>query len=460
MSEKKEEIAVPIGSLYESREKIYPREMSGRYQTVRNYGLIALLAVFYILPWISWNGRQAILFYMVERRFYILDLVIWPQDLIILSIILLIMALTLFFVTTLAGRVWCGYACPQTIWTEAFIWIERFCEGSRAQQIKLDKAKWDATKIRKKVSKHGLWILLSLYTGLTFVGYFTPIRQLIPDFVTFSASFAASFWAIFYAGVTYMNAGWLREQVCKYMCPYARFQGAMYDEHTLLITYDRIRGEPRRKATGGKNPEGHCIDCSMCVQVCPTGIDIRDGNQPECIGCALCIDACDEIMDKTGAPRGLIRYASEASINHKKTKIIRPKSIGYGILLIVGYTILTSMIINIKPIELNVIRDRNVLSRQLMDGRIENSYRINILNKSLEEATYTIYTEGVDNMAVQIEGQEVPLVVGPGKVYDATMSLIADKDALKSVNMAINVVIENVNSGEKTSVETRFLDVR
>lgn len=267
MSNKKQEITVPVSGLYESREKIYPREITGRFQRVRNYGLITLLIIFYILPWINWSGRQAILFHMSERRFYIFDLVIWPQDLIILSVILLILALTLFFITALAGRVWCGYACPQTIWTEAFIWIERFCEGSRAQQMKLDKGGWNATKIRKKVAKHVLWILLSLITGLTFVGYFTPIRQLVPNFFTLNAGFAATFWSIFYGGATYLNAGWLREQICKYMCPYARFQGAMYDENTLLVTYDNVRGEPRRKAKAGKIRMGIVL-IVVCVCRC------------------------------------------------------------------------------------------------------------------------------------------------------------------------------------------------
>lgn len=446
-------------NLYESRTKIYPREVKGVFAKIRDNGLVVLLGIFFLLPWLSWGGRQAILFDMPNRRFYVFDLVIWPQDLIILSLFLLIMAYTLFFITALFGRLWCGYACPQTIWTEAFIWIERFAEGTRIKQIKLDKLPWNSLeKIRKKLTKHSLWIIFSLITGLTFVGYFTPIRQLIPDFFTFQVSVASAFWACFYAFLTYLNAGWLREQLCKTMCPYARFQGAMYDENTLLVTYDKQRGEPRRKAKKGENQDGHCIDCSLCVQVCPTGIDIRDGSQYQCISCSLCIDACDDVMDKIQAPKGLIRYTSLNDVKGKKTKLIRPKTIGYGIGLIIGISVLVYKVATIASIDLNIKRDRNVLARYAGNNQIENVYNINILNKTLTQATYKVYATGIAD--IKVKGGEQSYTVESGQVFDKTIGLLADKAKLTKYNTPIAIVVENINSGEKVSSESRFLNIR
>ncbi|MPV86089.1 cytochrome c oxidase accessory protein CcoG [Ostreibacterium oceani] len=443
--------------LYESRKKIYPREVKGIFAKIRDNGLVVLLAIYFLLPWLNWDNRQAILFDMPNRRFYIFDIVIWPQDLIILTLFLFIMAMTLFFLTALVGRVWCGYACPQTIWTEAFIWLERFAEGSRIQQIKLDKQPWNAQKIRKKVTKHALWIILALWTGLTFVGYFTAIRALIPDFFTLSASFAATFWALFYAGATYLNAGWLREQFCKTMCPYARFQGAMYDENTLLIAYDKQRGEPRRKAKRGENQDGHCIDCNLCVQVCPVGIDIRDGNQSECINCSLCIDACNDVMDQIEAPRGLIRYASDNEMMGKKTRYIRPKTIGYGVILAVGISVLIYQVITISAIELNIKRDRNILARYAPNNQIENVYSINLLNKTLDDANYEISAAGIDGLTVQ--GAQTGFSVKSGEVFDTTIRILADKDLLTNYNTPIELIVKNTTTGEVHRSQTRFLNV-
>lgn len=453
-----EQVDEQIIHLYETRKKIYPREVKGPFAKLRDNGLLILLAIYFILPWIQWGGRQAILFDMPNRRFYVFDLVIWPQDLIILSVFLLIMAYTLFFLTTLLGRIWCGYACPQTIWTEAFVWIERFVEGSRVQQMKLDKQPWNATKIRKKGLKHLLWIVFALITGLTFVGYFTPIRQLIPDYLTFSASGSAMFWVTFYAFITYLNAGWLREQLCKTMCPYARFQGAMYDENTLLVAYDKKRGEPRRKAKRGENQDGHCIDCSLCVQVCPTGIDIRDGAQLECISCSLCIDACNDVMEKIDAPKGLIRYTSLNDVNGKKTRLVRPKTIGYGIGLLAGVSFLVYKVLTITPIDLNIKRDRNVLARYAANNQIENVYNINVLNKTLEDATYKIYAKGLDSLS--IKGVSEEFTVSSGEIFDKTLRLLANRSELKKFNTPITIVVENTQTGDTVASETRFLNIR
>lgn len=448
-----------VVSLYASREKIYPREVKGPWARLRDSSLVILLAIYFFIPWINWTGRQAVLFDMPNRRFYVFDLVIWPQDLIILSLFLLIMAYTLFFITALFGRLWCGYACPQTIWTEGFIWLERFAEGSRAKQIRLDKLPWsNPEKIRKKGLKHLLWIIFALWTGLTFVGYFTPIRGLVPGYFTFSASTAAIFWASFYAFLTYLNAGWLREQLCKSMCPYARFQGAMYDKNTMLVTYDDKRGEPRRKARRGENQTGHCIDCSLCVQVCPVGIDIRDGSQYECISCSLCIDACNDVMDRINAPHGLVRYASRNEINGKKARFLRPKIIGYGVGLVIGVSALVYQVISISPIDLNIKRDRNVLARYASKGRIENVYDINVLNKTLSDATFRLSVSGLNS--IEIEGLKKDFTVESGMVFDGTVRLLADKNELKSYNTPIMITVENVSTGESISSETRFLNMR
>lgn len=447
-------------SLYAAKEKVYARETDGFWSKLRNNGLVVLLAIFFALPWVNWTGRQAILFDMPNRRFYIFDLVIWPQDLIILSLFLLIMAYTLFFVTALFGRLWCGYACPQTIWTESYVWIERFVEGSRAKQMKLDRMPWNnPEKLRKKAIKHFLWVAFSLWTGLTFVGYFTPIRQLFPDFFALNASLAASFWSVMYGALCYVLAGIMREQVCKTMCPYARFQGAMYDKNTMLVTYDDNRGEPRRKARRGENQDGHCIDCNMCVQVCPTGIDIRDGIQYECINCALCIDACDDVMDKIDAPRGLIRHTSSNDLKGAKAKFFRPKTIGYGIGLVLGLSVLFYKVATIAPIDLNLKRDRNILARYASGGRIENIYDVNVLNKTLTDATFRLSISGLKTG--EIKGPlEKEFTVKSGKVFDGTVRILADKKELKAYNTPIVISVENVATGDKSSSETRFLNIR
>lgn len=456
---KQTQVDEQVVSLYENREKIYPREVKGPWAKLRDNSLIILLAIYFILPWLNWGGRQAILFDMPNRRFYIFDLVIWPQDLIILSLFLLIMAYTLFFITALFGRLWCGYACPQTIWTEAFIWIERYTEGSRARQIKLDKLPWSSPeKIRKKGLKHILWLAFALLTGLTFVGYFTPVRQLFLDFFTFQASGGAAFWSIFYGFLTYLNAGWLREQLCRTMCPYARFQGAMYDKNTLLVTYDDKRGEPRRRAKKGENQDGHCIDCSLCVQVCPTGIDIREGTQYECISCALCIDACNDVMAKIDAPSDLIRYTSRNAVNGKKARFLRPKTIGYAIGLVIGVSVLVYKVATISDIDLNIKRDRNVLARYAAGGKIENVYNINVLNKTLVDTKYQLSATGIDGLA--IKGENKPFTIESGKVFDYTIRLLADKKKLTKYNTPIEISVKDLATGKTVSSETRFLNIR
>ena len=395
------------GKLYRSEDKVYPREVKGTFATLRRIAMFVLLGAFYMGPWLTWDNRQAILFDLPARKFYIFGMTLWPQDFIYLALLLIVLAVSLFFFTALAGRLWCGYACPQTVWTEAFTWIELAIEGDRGKRIKLDKAPWTFDKIRKKTLKQFCWIALALFTGFSFVGYFSDIRQLTSNLLSLNAGGWEYFWVLFYGFATYGNAGFMREQVCKYMCPYARFQGAMFDRDTLIITYDNERGEPRGGRRRGSDAKaqglGDCVDCTMCVQVCPTGIDIRKGLQYECIACAACIDACDTIMDKVGSPRGLIRYSTERALEHKSYRLIRPRTLVYtGILTVLLATLVTTITLR-KPVIMDVIRDRNALYRDVGRQGIENSYTIRVINKHNEDHDYELSVAGIEQMQIQTD---------------------------------------------------------
>ncbi|NNF97026.1 MAG: cytochrome c oxidase accessory protein CcoG, partial [Halobacteria archaeon] len=352
---------------YAKHQKIYPRKVTGIFATLRTLGILVLLGLYYIVPWLRWEGHQAVLFDLPARKFYVLGLTFWPQDFIYLAILLIIAALALFFFTALAGRLWCGFACPQTVWTEVFLRIERFIEGDRNKQMKLAKAPWSMRKVMLKVSTQFVWISFSAWTGFTFVGYFTPILELGQSLLNLSLGPWETFWIIFYSLATYGNAGFLREQVCIYMCPYARFQSAMFDQDTLIISYDEKRGDPRGSRKRNADPNtlglGDCIDCTLCVQVCPTGIDIRDGLQYQCIGCAACIDICDDVMDKMGYAKGLIRYTTQNALKGTATHIVRPRMFVYGVLISAITIALFYSMITRMPLGLDIIRDRNALYR-------------------------------------------------------------------------------------------------
>ncbi len=388
--------------LYQSREKIYIRRIKGFYRNLRFFGGLFLFAAYFGTLWINWNGQQAILFDLPERQFHILGITFWPQDFILLSWALIISAFALFFITVFAGRVWCGYTCPQSVWTWVFMHIEEITEGKRNARIKLDKQELTANKIIRKTIKHILWLLVAFLTALTFVGYFTPVRQLVPDLFTLSSHGWAVFWIGFFTLATYGNAGWLREQVCIYMCPYARFQSVMFDQDTLIVSYDKARGEARGTRKRGIDPKtldlGDCIDCELCVQVCPTGIDIRDGLQYECIGCAACVDACDSVMEKMGYDKGLVRYTTENSLEGKKTKIVRPRLIGYAAALSVMIIAFTFVLISRVPMELDIIRDRGALHRMTPDGLIQNSYLLKIANMTDQPETFEVVVSGMDGL--------------------------------------------------------------
>ena len=382
-------------SLYEVRRKIYPRAVHGWFAAWRWALVWATQLVFYGGAWLTWNDRQALLFDIAHRKFYLFGLVFWPQDIIYLAVLLIVAALSLFLFTAVAGRLWCGYACPQTVYTEIFLWIERAIEGDRNARMRLDGQKLSPEKVLRKGAKHGAWLALALWTGFTFVGYFTPIRELL----TSTPGSWETFWVLFYGFATYGNAGWMREQVCKYMCPYARFQSAMFDRDTLIITYDANRGEPRGKGKA----KGDCVDCSICVQVCPTGIDIRNGLQYECIGCAACIDGCDQVMDKVGRPRGLIRYSTTNAVEGKPSRTLRPRVLVYAAILgaiIVAAT--TSLVLRV-PLKVDVIRDRAAISREV-EGMIENVYRLQIMNTTEQARALEISVSGLPGIHVWGEG--------------------------------------------------------
>jgi cytochrome c oxidase accessory protein FixG len=399
--------------MYAAREEIYPREVKGRYATLRWACVWLTQLVFYGLPWLQWNGRQAILFDLGARKFYLFGLVLWPQDFIYLAALLIICAYALFLVTAVAGRVWCGFACPQTVYTEIFLWIERRFEGARSARIRLDRQPWSIEKLARKGGKHTAWGVVALWTGFSFVAYFTPARALLHEVGGLTVGAWEGFWIVFYAFATYGNAGWMREQVCKYMCPYARFQSSMFDHDTLIISYDAKRGEPR--SAGGKLG-ADCIDCSMCVQVCPTGIDIRNGLQYECISCAACVDACNSVMDKVGKPRGLIRYATENALVNKLTnrqarrRVFRPRVLVYTGLLGVLVAVMFGTLALRTPLKLDVIRDRGSMGREVEDDQIENVYRLQIMNTGEAAHRYRLRVEGlegakvVENEVIEIAG--------------------------------------------------------
>jgi len=392
-------------SLYEKQRKIYPRSVQGLFARWRWAMVWLTQLVFYGLPWLPWNGRQAVLFDLGARRFYIFDLVLYPQDFIYLTGILVLSAFSLFFFTAVGGRLWCGYACPQTVYTEIFLWIERRIEGERGARMKLDAGPWSFDKLRRKAAKHAVWIVIGLWTGFSFVGYFTPIRTLWAESFTLSFGPWEWFWVNFYGFATYGNAGFMREQVCKYMCPYARFQSAMFDRDTMIVSYDTARGEPRgtraRSADLKAAGLGHCIDCGLCVHVCPVGIDIRDGLQYECIACTACIDACDGVMDKMKYPRGLIRYATQNGLARGWTRremfarVLRPRVLIYGsVLLLISVAFAVSLALR-HPLKVDVVRDRATLARLVDDGRIENVYRLQLMNATEREQHVRLGVQGI-----------------------------------------------------------------
>ena len=421
VSPDKSPIAPPPGadaktvSLYEAHQKIYPRSVSGFFTRWRWALVFLTQLLFYGLPWLEWGQRQMVLFDLGARRFYIFNLVLYPQDFIYLTGILVVSALSLFLFTAVAGRLWCGYACPQTVYTEIFLWLEKLTEGDRSARIRRDASPWSFDSLWRKAAKNFLWLAVALWTGFTFVGYFTPIRELGSNFVAGNLSSWQTFWVFFYALATFGAAGYMRELVCKHMCPYARFQSAMFDKDTLIVTYDAERGEPRgarsKKADLSTLNLGACIGCNLCVQVCPTGIDIRDGLQYECIGCGACADACDAVMDKVGYARGLVKYSTENALKNHWSRaqtlrhVLRPRVLGYSAVLLAIVTAMAVSLAMRTPFKVDVVRDRGALARIVQGGQIENVYRLQIMNATEAGQRFRISADGLPGLAVASDSE-------------------------------------------------------
>jgi cytochrome c oxidase accessory protein FixG len=457
-------------SLYEVRRKIYPRSVSGLFARWRLILVIATQLLFYGLPWVSWNGRQAILFDLVQRKFYIFGLVLWPQDIIYLTLLLILSALALFLFTAIAGRLFCGYACPQTVYTEIFMWIERQVEGDRFARIRLggEEWPWSFRKWRLKVTKHFLWLLIAFWTGFTFIGYFTPIDSLGAALVHLTLGPWQTFWLCFYAFATWGNAGFMREQVCKYMCPYARFQSVMVDKDTFLVTYDKVRGDPRGSRSKSVDHTalglGDCVDCSICVQVCPTGIDIRDGLQYMCIGCGACIDACNQVMEKVNYPKGLIRYTTENAVEFKESNqsairhILRPRVLIYTAFIVILTSAFMFSLVTRNPLRVDVMRDRGALAREVDGARIENVYRIQMMNASEHPLKVSMQAKGLEDlMILNSQGNEVKeIIVEPAsnQLLPVKVSAKIGQDAPGTYPIQFDVSAQE-QDGAKLIIHTR-----
>jgi cytochrome c oxidase accessory protein FixG len=439
-SAQSDDAVVAVVSLYAKSKKIYARAVSGWFAGWRWALVWFTQLAFYGLPWLEWNARQAVLFDLGARRFYIFGLVLYPQDFIYLTATLIISAYALFLFTAVAGRLWCGYACPQTVYTEIFMWVERKFEGDRNARMKLDSGPWTFGRLWRKGGKQLVWVAIGLWTGITFVGYFTPIRELLGSIASFGLGPWETFWTLFYGFATYGNAGYMREQVCKYMCPYARFQSAMFDKDTLIISYDKARGDPRGTRSRKVDPKaqglGDCIDCGLCVQVCPTGIDIRNGLQYECIGCAACIDVCDGVMDKMKYPRGLVRYVTQNGLDQQLEpaamwkRVFRPRVLVYTAILIVVLAVLAASVAMRSPFRVDIVRDRASLARIVDDGWIENVYRLQVMNATERNQSYRISVGGLPG--VRIDGQD-ELEAGPAEAHWVTVAVRVPPEAAGEV---------------------------
>ncbi len=438
-------------------DRIYVRESKGTYQKLRRYGGWFLLLVFSLTPWIPYGDRQAILLDLNNQQFNFFGTTLFPQDLTLLALLLMIAAFGLFFLTTFLGRVWCGYLCPQTVWTFMYIWFEEKLEGAANKRRLQDRGKMNPRLFFRKTLKHIAWGTIALITGFTFVGYFVPVKELVIDFVSLNAGFWSVFWVVFFAACTYGNAGWMRSIMCIHMCPYSRFQSAMFDEDTYIVGYDTQRGENRGGRSRKVDPKplglGDCVDCNLCVQVCPTGIDIRDGLQYECINCGACIDACDKTMDRMGYAKGLINYTTEHRLSGKHTRIMRPKLIGYGIIMLLMTGLFLFQVASVEPMGLSVLRDRNQLFRMNSEGLVENTYTLKIINKTQQRQEYKLSVIGINDVT-WYGSQSVN--VSPGEMFNLPLSLGVDPDKLSSPISKIQFILSDSDQFT-VEAESRFI---
>jgi cytochrome c oxidase accessory protein FixG len=448
---------------YKPGDQIYVRKSPGFFQKLRQRTNLVYFAFFALLPWLQYNGHQAVLFDISEQRFTLWSLTLWPQDLTLLAWLFIFGAFLLFFVTTFLGRVWCGHMCPQTVWTFIFIWFEEKIEGTANQRRKLDKQKMNANKFWKKTLKHTSWLIFSLFTAMTFAGYFSPMNELFVNIFTLNTTVTMAIVLAFFTFATYGNAGWMRETMCLHMCPYARFQSAMFDKDTLTVSYDKARGENRGARSRKQDPKeiglGDCIDCNLCVEVCPTGIDIRNGLQYECINCGACVDACDSVMTKMNYKKGLVRYTTEHELKGKKVHLIRSKLIGYAIVLVVMSTMLVMEIVNRVPLSLDIIRDRRELAKENFNGEIENVFRLKFLNMSQTDNTYKLSVSGIEN--TQWHGKQ-EIFVEAATVYTLPISISVDPYELKGFMTDITFTVEQISPEDDVKIESesRFFNKR
>ncbi|TCI02688.1 cytochrome c oxidase accessory protein CcoG [Corallincola luteus] len=440
---------------------IYVRAMKGVFQRLRRYGGWFLMALFMLTPWIPYQGRQAILLDIEAQQFNFFSVTLFPQDLILLAFVFMIAAFALFFFTTFLGRVWCGYTCPQTVWTFIYIWFEEKIEGARNKRVKLDRTAWNFEKLWRKTFKHFCWLAVALVTGITMVAYFVPAPDVVFGLFTGELSFAATFSVIFFMLATYANAGWMRTIVCTHMCPYARFQSAMFDKDTFIVGYDVDRGEargPRKRKEDYKAVGlGDCVDCNLCVEVCPSGIDIRNGLQYECINCGACIDACDQTMDKMGYEKGLISYTTEHRLAGGTTELVRPKLIGYGLALVVmmiAFVVTANLRVNF---EVDVLRDRNQMFRETNEGWIENTYTLVLVNKTQQATQFHLSVEGLP--PYEWSGPQ-QIEVAAGDVADVPISLAVDPYELTSPMTRIEFVVTTDSSDDARRIDSRFFSRR
>lgn len=444
---------IPTATIDPYANKIYTRRTQGFYQQLRRYTGIPLLLAYVLLPWLSIDNRPAVLFDLSAQRFHIFWMSFWPQDGVLLAALLMLAAFLLLVATMIVGRVWCGFTCPQTVWTMMFMWAEDKCEGDRNQRIKLDQQSWNTNKLLRKGSKHSIWLVISLITGVTFVGYFYPIQELLTDLVLFQASGEAYFWVLLFVGFTYLNAGWLRESVCKHMCPYARFQSAMYDKDTMVVTYDAGRGEAR--GVRGKENRGDCVDCSWCVQVCPVDIDIRDGLQYSCIDCGLCVDACNNVMDKVGYERGLIRFTSQRALETGYLKILRPRLVGYVFSAVLMTVLFTYTVSTRSPVSLDVVRDRGQHLFHTVENGIENVYTVKINNMGTVDHIFKLSLEGGGGYVLKGNHQ---IKVSPGEVFSVPVRVWRARDKQGKARDTFEFVVHAVGNTKATARQkTSFL---
>ena len=439
-----------IFSTKDSSGKIYIREQQGYFQRIRRILGTVLMLLFVLLPWLNYQGMQAIQLDVAQQRFFIFGQVLVPQDFLIIALLFTLAAFALFYLTKLYGRVWCGYTCPQTVWTLLFVWLERRIEGSHSQSKALDKAPWHAIKIGKKVLKHSSWLLVSLFTALAFIAYFVPVRSLYSDFFSLNSSATVYGWVWFFTACTYINAGLIREKMCLHMCPYARFQSAMFEAATKLVTYDAARGEQRgaRKRQQAKVAGlGDCVDCELCVQVCPVGIDIRQGLQYECINCGLCIDACDQTMRHFNYPTGLIRYQGEPAEQSPWRR-----HLGYGSALALTLLAIVGWGYQWQNTELSISRDRQALFRVTSEGITENTFTLHISNKQQHARQYQLHINGLSTP--QLIGSNL-ISLNPAEQRQHIIS-IAVADAATGAYSPFTIQLTDIVSGETVNASSRF----